>query len=905
MKKKLLIIDHKAESRQKLKEALSGEYDILEAEDGIQGLEILNDEAHVTAILLELLLPKMNGLEFLQMIKSNPLHKNLAVIIVTSVGEPSDEVIALGIGADDYICKPFTTEVIAARIKNVLTNREVLSNSERRFGLQQNILDGSATAIYVVDAVNYNLFYANRAAIKLLNKKPNTSYTGKKCYEFFAGNKYPCSCCKLFIAHTEDNKAEIFNPFINKTVNVLINLIEWLGRPAYVLYMNDITEEIHARELAKERYEKELQRRYRVDLDFMAYLVINVTTGTVMEHDPHGFPVPTISPGQPASEFVERVLPTVIDFEQRQEFAKMLSLENLRRAFDEGRTVLTIDYRRYARNERYIMWARSTIQLMCDPQTDNLMAFLYTYDINENKMMQEIINTSVYYDYNMIAYINLYTGTAKLYAQRGSSFNRAVKEEFEYQKAVEEYAETFADAEVKEELLQKMSLDCIKERLENNQIYEFDADIVDECGDKKKRRLRYVNFDRGYGMALWTEVDITNIVESEKQQQQVLYHEIENLSRINDVKINYLCSISHELKIPLKNMFLRIKNATKNCDNSYVAGQLTEASAYLEQISAIINDIMDISNLENKKLKLANVQFTLSEMIEKLILMLRKRYPEKKETLKLEKQIFHDSVLGDFKVISKIMLNVLDNSFKYSDGETDISLFVYELPSANNEFGLYRFVIKDGGPGICQAQLENIFKPFHYYENNKNQNDSSGLGLAITKGLVDALGGDIKIVSQLGEGTTVTIDLQLQLANYNRLRQKSENTLEGAEQSIDGLKLLFVEDDPLQILVARRLLEQKGAVISVAGSEREAADLLEKMEFDCVVLDLQLNDDIDGVLHKLAQYVKRRTSVPIVGLSEMLDSETKHNFVEAGVIEILDKPVKFVKLLACIEQLCR
>ena len=181
--------------------------------------------------------------------------------------------------------------------------------------------------------------------------------------------------------------------------------------------MTDITEQKRARELADERYKKELQRRCRVDLDFMAYLVFNVTKGTVVDHDPHGFPVPTIVPGQPATEFVERVLPTVVDFSKRQEFADMLKLDNLRKSYDAGNTILSIDYRRYSRNGKYVMWARSTLQLIKDPQSDDLTAFLYTYDINETKMMQEIINAAVHYDYDMIAYINLAAETAKLYAQ--------------------------------------------------------------------------------------------------------------------------------------------------------------------------------------------------------------------------------------------------------------------------------------------------------------------------------------------------------------------------------------------------------------------------------------------------------------------------------------------------------
>ena len=237
------------------------------------------------------------------------------------------------------------------------------------------------------------------------------------------------------MAHTNDSKAEVFIRKVSKTMSVRIHLMEWLTRPAYVVYMTDITEEKRARLLAEERYQKELQRRYRVDLDFMAYLVINVTNGTVIEHDPHGFPVPTIHPGQPETEFIERVLPTVIDYEKRKEFSEMLDLDNLKNSFQEGKTVLSIDYRRYSRNMKNIMWARSTIQLMEDPQNNDLIAFLYTYDINETKMLQEVISKTINYDYNMIAHINVFSQTAIMYTSNGFGINQLPKDEFDYQKS--------------------------------------------------------------------------------------------------------------------------------------------------------------------------------------------------------------------------------------------------------------------------------------------------------------------------------------------------------------------------------------------------------------------------------------------------------------------------------------
>lgn len=139
----------------------------------------------------------------------------------------------------------------------------------------------------------------------------------------FDERKEPLLFCKLALAHTCQT-GEVYVPCIDKTLKVTVRMMEWLGKPAYVVYSDDITEQKKNYLLAEQKYQRELQRRSRVDLDFMAYLLMNVSKGIVVDHDPHGFPVPTIPSGRPISDFVERVLPTVIDFETRQ---------NLRRCF--------------------------------------------------------------------------------------------------------------------------------------------------------------------------------------------------------------------------------------------------------------------------------------------------------------------------------------------------------------------------------------------------------------------------------------------------------------------------------------------------------------------------------------------------------------------------------------------
>lgn len=250
MKKKLLLIDSSPISREMLRGTLEGDFEVIETEDGLQGLDVLDQNSSIACVVL--VCPMVigpNGLDILQTIRSDSRFKQLAVIVVGSEKIP-DEVAAFTLGADDFIHIPCDPNLILVKIRNVLTNREMISAAQSRFGLQSSILDESDTAVYVVDAVNYNLYYVNHSAARLMGQKA-LNYTGKKCYRFLMEEKKPCDFCKVAIAHSPNNRSQMYIPKVDKTVKVTVHMMEWMGRPSYIVYENDITEEKKAFALAE------------------------------------------------------------------------------------------------------------------------------------------------------------------------------------------------------------------------------------------------------------------------------------------------------------------------------------------------------------------------------------------------------------------------------------------------------------------------------------------------------------------------------------------------------------------------------------------------------------------------------------------------------------------------------
>ena len=179
--------------------------------------------------------------------------------------------------------------------------------------------------------------------------------------------------------------------------------------------------------------------------------------------------------------------------------------------------------------------------------------------------------------------------------------------------------------------------------------------------------------------------------------------------------------------------------------------------------------------------------------------------------------------------------------------------------------------------------------------------------MAISKGIIDELGGTIFVNSEVGNGTTVTVDLALLLTNNENAGAEA---LEESCKSIVDMKILIVEKNPLAILVARRLLEKKGAQVYLAENGLKALELFENSGaegFDCILINL-CSAEIDGAAtaKKLRQSNHPLSgSIPMIGLGEKLTQEEKHLYVEAGINDFLETPLKFTQLLEIILNLCK
>ena len=902
--KKLLLIDTTEQDQEIIKSTLDVEFDVIVANNGMEGLSILDTTPSVSVVVLVFPMIGLNGLETLQTIRSDSRFKHMAVVVVER-GRVSDEIMDLTAGADDVIHIPCNPELLLAKIKNVVTSRELLLTTQNRYGMQSNILDETDTAIYVVDAINYNLYYVNHAASKLMGCSLQ-NYSGKKCYRYFMKKERPCEFCKVAIAHTNQNTAEMYLPHVDRTVKVRVRMMEWMGRPSYILYAEDITEQKKRYELAEKRYQQELQRRSRVNLDFMAYLLMNVTKGTVLEHDPHGFPVPTIAPGNPISDFIEHVLPTVIDFDKRREFADMLNLENMRKAYEEGHTFLSIDYRRYSRQDNIIMWARSTIQLMKDPQSGELTAFLYTYDINEMRMIQETMQAAARYDYDILAHINLITETIKCYAQNKKRLNRFLKKEYPYNQTIQRFIGKYVLKEERSEILEKVTVPVISRELQGKDIYEIIVNIK-EHGQVRQKKVRFANYDKKYGMVFLSIVDITNVLEHEALQRSNLTAELNEKSEESRRKTEFLVRVSEEIKNSLNTVIGMADIAEEDIRNEKLVRQsLQSIRKSTEHVANIVNDMVVLSRIESGTMLLKKEYCDINLALDMLQKNIKPFLASKNQKLTVEKQVYHTTFYADRTILQKIFVNLLRYTVKVSPSRSVIKVRLFELPSLKSGFVHYRFCLMSEQASVDAEELNNRMKAFVWLDRiNGALRDDSGMGLAISKGLASGYQGSLDVKCTPDSGLEFITDMHFMLADAEPEIRKTDSLSAQVNMELQGIRALIAEDRLVSILVARKLMASKGIKADYVKNGKLAYQKFNESEdgfYNLVILDLHM-PEADG--YEAARMIRasnhpQAKTIPIIAMSSNLVEDNEGRCLEAGMNAFIPKPLKGDKLLKLI-----
>ena len=505
-------------------------------------------------------------------------------------------------------------------------------------------------------------------------------------------------------------------------------------------------------------------------------------------------------------------------------------------------------------------------------------------DITSRKMIEDDLKQSEEKYYNLFEesrdaiYITTRDGNF-------IEFNKATTELFDYSKeelkilnVTDLYLNPFERVKFAKEISEKGFVRDFELQLRRRDGTKLDCIITSTLWKSNDGRLK------GYQGVIR---DIT-----EKRRGEELIKEKEVAERSGKLKERFLANMSHEIRTPINAIsgltHLMLNSTLDARQQEYISGIKSSAEHLLE----LVNDILDFSKIGAGKVKFESIPFNVHMILNQLIGALRFKAAEKKLDLQLDidPEVPY-TIKGDPLKLKQILINLIGNSIKFTDqGFIKLSVRVIER---NNLDYVLSFSVEDTGIGIPEDKLGTIFSSFTQLGYDMAKPEGTGLGLTISKQLVELLGGTINVKSKIGDGTTFKVVLKYKMAETQLPDNTKEDAFNFKVDDIGHRRVLIVEDKPLNQLVAKEMLMKWWPImdIDVADNGRIAVGKIELHQYDLVLMDVQM-PEMDG--YEATRHIRKMPlptcQVPIIAMTAFASTGEVDKCLEAGMNDYISKP---------------
>jgi len=461
------------------------------------------------------------------------------------------------------------------------------------------------------------------------------------------------------------------------------------------------------------------------------------------------------------------------------------------------------------------------------------------------------------------------------------------KEEYPYTETMRRYIEDRVMEEDKDYLAQAISLERVREELAGGTEYAgtYRVRTGEAVHDYQFTYVPYQAAGHENPLVLAGFRNIDEIVHKEQEQKAILKNALHMAQAANEAKTSFLSSVSHDIRTPMNAIIGFLALMEDEVDHPDVVREyIQRIDAASKHLLALINDVLDMNKIESGSTTLNVAEMDLAEVIEEINAIIRPQAKAKGQEFEIfTSHLTHEHLLGDKMRINQVLINLLSNAVKYTPKNGMIEMRVEELPQVVDNYNRIRFTVSDNGMGMSEDYLKVIFDPFTREDTRvSHEIQGTGLGMAITKSLVDLMGGAIKVESKLGEGSTFTVELELCI-------HKQEDDPKFWVNHRIG-RMIVVDDDEDVCRNVVKTMEKAGVSTDYATNGASAVQMVRSATdtpYDLILLDWKM-PEMSGL--ETARQIRESHKTPILVLTAYDWSDIEQEAVAIGVNSFMPKP---------------
>ncbi len=468
------------------------------------------------------------------------------------------------------------------------------------------------------------------------------------------------------------------------------------------------------------------------------------------------------------------------------------------------------------------------------------------------------------------------------------------------------------DAQYREEYQKRFGLQNLKKvvQQQKNEYYEFMAGQNGETHWIGAEAV-VVHPENQDSMIVYSERIMDVAKKEEEENRRVLQNALDMAEQANHAKTTFLNSMSHDIRTPMNAIIGFTALATAHIDDTaLVKDYLRKIATSGDHLLSLINDILDMSRIESGSMKIEEAQVHLPTLLQEIKTIVQPDIEAKQMSFLIDTgEIKNEEILCDKLHFSQVMLNLLSNAVKYTPAAGKIEIHVRQKVSVRPDYACYEFHVKDNGIGMSEEFQKHVFESFTREQTQTVSGiQGSGLGMAITKNILDMMGGTISVHSEPNVGTAFIVTLQFKIAaETGKAAVQEEDNVSGATIDLKGRKVLLAEDNELNREIATAILEDIGVAVSCVSNGIEVVDEIAHSvpgQYDLILMDIQmpLMDGYTATREIRTLDNPEIADIPIIALTANAFDSDKKKALKTGMNGYVAKPISTEKLMEAMRE---